>query len=368
MSGVKPDSTTAGLAASVPKESAKGSAAGKGLEGAAISSVAPDSTTAELAKDVPLEGKPITPGTFPETPVGEPESFSVKPIPATGGIGNPVQLNPGEKVPDPANFTNNTVGSAVTTDQAGYERDASDPQMAFLAAQQNGNTSTNPTTGGSSGVVGTGHISSAAPGTTTAGLAGSTPLESRRVSEPAEDVPSVVKESIYRANSEPEAAGSERAVEEKKEVEEELLDGIEPEQSHGEPAPTAKATGAGAAAAPAALGDRQPVRDLSPKSRDPTAMPSESGQAGQPVVTNGPATSTAPETSTMQPESLPTEPTQPAQPTQPTQPTQTTQQKPSQLADAGKQTGQNGVDDAAKAGRRKSRMSEFFSKIKEKLK
>jgi len=61
------------------------------------------------------------PGAFPltprdeavETPFHEPQAFSVNPIPATEGLGNPVQLAPGEKVPDASTLTSNTVQSTV---------------------------------------------------------------------------------------------------------------------------------------------------------------------------------------------------------------------------------------------------------------
>ena len=59
---------------------------------------------------------------------GGEQTFGVAPIPATGGIGNPIQLTPGEPVPNSSTITSNTVQSTATTDQASYERsDASAP-------------------------------------------------------------------------------------------------------------------------------------------------------------------------------------------------------------------------------------------------
>ena len=90
-----------------------------------MSNVTPQSTTAKLAGNVPKEssrdeapnpGSAGLPGTFPETPAQEPSSFSVDPIPATPGIGNPVNLRPGEKVPDPSTLTSNTISSTVHDD------------------------------------------------------------------------------------------------------------------------------------------------------------------------------------------------------------------------------------------------------------
>lgn len=89
-----------------------------------MSGVAPTSTTAALAKDVPLEktqhessGSSDLPGAFPETPAAiEKGDFSVNPLPAADGAVNPIKLAPGEKVPDPSTFTNNTVTSGVHDD------------------------------------------------------------------------------------------------------------------------------------------------------------------------------------------------------------------------------------------------------------
>jgi hypothetical protein len=137
ISGVTPESTTAGLAGAVPKEDQTEA------RDAMISGVTPESTTAGLADAAPIEGtenaegdddNPNTtlpdysnppPGAFPETPANESEDFGVKPIPASEGIGNPVSLAAGEKVPDPSEINSNTVDSTVTTSKEGYEQDAS---------------------------------------------------------------------------------------------------------------------------------------------------------------------------------------------------------------------------------------------------
>lgn len=107
-----------------------------------MSGVAPGSTTHELAKDVPLEkangtaeanGSAAVPGAFPETPATEPAAFSVNPIPATEGAGNPIHLEPGEKVPDPSTLTSNTVSSTVHDDMT-LAKSADEPEPTFAVA------------------------------------------------------------------------------------------------------------------------------------------------------------------------------------------------------------------------------------------
>lgn len=91
-----------------------------------MSNITPQSTTAELAAKVPkepsLEPNPgpdsssTLPGSFPETPANELPSFSVNPLPATAAIGNPVNLPAGERVPDPSTLTPNTTSSTIRDD------------------------------------------------------------------------------------------------------------------------------------------------------------------------------------------------------------------------------------------------------------
>ncbi|KAL8800397.1 MAG: hypothetical protein Q9182_005199 [Xanthomendoza sp. 2 TL-2023] len=100
MSGVTAQSTTAQLAGQVPKESAR--------------DTPNESSKEEIGTKEPSSSD--LPGTFPETPANEPSKFSVNPIPASSGYGNPVDLQPGEKVPDPSTLTSNTVESTVRDD------------------------------------------------------------------------------------------------------------------------------------------------------------------------------------------------------------------------------------------------------------
>ncbi|KAI9824925.1 MAG: hypothetical protein M1832_001530 [Thelocarpon impressellum] len=269
-----------------------------------MSGVTPQSTSAGLAKDVPLEQKGM-PGDFPETPQHEQSEFSVQPLPATAGAGNPVKvaagekipgpstltsnttsstthddrslakgdggsqqtfgvnplpatagpgnpinLKPGEKVPDPSTFTASNVHSAVTLDKESYEKGGSAPTGAPVLPDvvtpqaerdQKGTgvldlppitnamipESSLPMGGNSTAEKDPGvTVSSAAPTSTTAALAGQVPLENRGADSA---VPEVVKESQAQAHVGPEAASSAEAVREKSAVEQELKTEV-PEQ------------------------------------------------------------------------------------------------------------------------------------------
>lgn len=104
MSGANPQSTAAGLAGSVPKETSSGQA--------------PDVDPPEL------------PGAFPTTPADETTGFSVNPIPETPGTGNPINLAPGEKVPDPSTLTSNTI-SSTARDDISLAKKADEPEQTF---------------------------------------------------------------------------------------------------------------------------------------------------------------------------------------------------------------------------------------------
>ena len=261
-----------------------------------MSGVTPESTTAKLAGDIPKEpsrelstGSSDLPGAFPETPSNEISNFSVNPIPATSGIGNPVHiapgekvpdpstltkntlsstahddvslsrgaddsekafgiaplpatsgignpihLQPGEKVPDPSTFTSNNINSTVRTDKESYENSSVVPQLPDVITPEkdraaNGGMfnlpglsknmipeSSLPMGGASAAEKDPGFtIQSAGAGTTTAALAGEVPLEPR-------GVPEVVRESQQEAGFAPEASSNREAVKEKTVMEEEL--------------------------------------------------------------------------------------------------------------------------------------------------
>jgi hypothetical protein len=76
------------------------------------------------------------PGAFPETPAFETPAdehpgFSVDPIPATAGSGNPVSLKPGEAVPDSSTLTNNTISSGVHDDPELKAADKANEEPTF---------------------------------------------------------------------------------------------------------------------------------------------------------------------------------------------------------------------------------------------
>jgi hypothetical protein len=209
-------------------------------------------------RDLQREASP--PGAFPETPAAEKDaplekdapatagadqSVSVNPIPATGGIGNPINLKPGEAVPSPETLTGNTLTSNVKLDEESYNKpDASAPELP--AAQSN--TSEKEAAGAGAILGGAGPqmtnmipessmgmgkdaqigsdagptISSVGPQSTTAQLAGQQPIESNRA-------PEVVQESQKEAGVDPEASANPTAVQEKSEVEKELEQKV-PEQ------------------------------------------------------------------------------------------------------------------------------------------
>ena len=245
-------------------------AAGGGAPVAILSSAAPDSTTADLAGQVPKEGEPAKEtapeeqegqvsalGAVPETPANGPQDFSVKPIPASAGIGNPISVPAGEPLPDQTTFNRNTVESTVTTSKEDYDKGGA----AFSVPDQKENLipesslpmgGTVPDTTTNAGPT----IQSVAPESSTVAMAADVPLEEKRegwavddadekpsatLTEPAPGVPEPVKESIAEAHEPAEAAASPEAVEEKKAVEQELLAEVKTTEATGEPAPTVAA-------------------------------------------------------------------------------------------------------------------------------
>jgi hypothetical protein len=154
-----------------------------------------------MASEVPKESS--TPGTFPETPATEPDAFSVKPIPASSGIGNPSEPVTGD------------VSSGVKLDKESYEKADAGPAGAGLAQKELAEATPSA-------------FINSAGGSTTAGLAGEVPKEPT-------GVPEVVKDSQEKADVSPEASANPEAVEEKKEVEDQLKQAVpkEPVTSDG---------------------------------------------------------------------------------------------------------------------------------------
>ena len=271
MSGVTADSTTVGLAKNVPKESEKSE---QEIRPESASSDLPPETPFHDANEFAVDPLPATSGignpvnlqpgekvphsntltdnTIQSTVRDDPslkksaedseQTFGVAPIPASSGIGNPVSLQPGEKVPHPSTLTGNTINSNVTTDKDSYEKAGS---TNFAASNGAGGaprdiSSMPPVLGtmipesslpmgetfGSSDPGFT--IQSAGANSTTAALAGQVPLEPR-------GVPTVVSESQQEAGVSPEASGSGEAVKEKSAMEKELENKVpeEPPSSEG---------------------------------------------------------------------------------------------------------------------------------------
>lgn len=264
LSSAAPQSTTAALAAAVPKESDKSkeddSIPGAFPETPAAAAETPASEYPSLSVNpIPATDGPGNPIKLaPGEPVPDPstltsntiqstvkddkpeaETFGVAPIPATAGAGNPIHLAPGEKVPDPSTLTSNTVESTVKTDPTSYEKSDALPALPDLGLTpqaerdaKGGMFNLPPVAGNmipesslpmgvdakveqDTGIA----IQSAAPTSTTAALAAQVPLEPK-------GVPETVTESQKEAGVAPEAAANPEAVLEKKEVEQELKDKV----------------------------------------------------------------------------------------------------------------------------------------------
>ncbi|KAJ5326734.1 hypothetical protein MYU51_001777 [Penicillium brevicompactum] len=379
-----------------------------------MSGVTPDSTTAALAANVPKEANGNLPGTFPDTPGQESEqTLSVDPIPGSGGYGNPVSLNPGDKVPHHSELHNNTVASGVTLDKESYEKGQTLPvnpgnptdsgntdAFAFTIppvtnnmipesslpiggpAQRAAAGETEPIyTGGpaqQAAAADPGYtIQSAGPSSTTAALAANVPLESKgkqpNGDKPVDEVPQVVKDSLAEAHQDPEAAAYKTAVDEKKDLEKELQKKVDVEESAGTPAPTV--TAATHPIAPhLTLGGGADSADVSPTSTPPpgrnaaaaipTSQPKTTSEPSGPTVTTGPETTSTSETTTAKP----------AGPTVTTgadsaQAPATSEAKAEKAEKPAQSPSTEGAStNGDKSEKKKKRLSGFFSKLKEKLK
>ncbi|KAF2655438.1 carbohydrate-binding module family 48 protein [Lophiostoma macrostomum CBS 122681] len=323
LSSAAPESTTAALAGAVPKEETAKStdslpgafpmtpaAETPGSEPQAFS-VNPIPATEGAGNPVKLApGEKVPdPSTFTSNTINstvkedqdeaEPEeTVSVAPIPATAGAGNPIHLAPGEKVPDPSTLTSNTISSTARTDAASYEKsDSQPPQLGpvvltpeaereakggmFSLPPLAGNLipesslpqDTNAETEKDPGVT----IQSAAPTSTTAALAGEVPKEPR-------GVPETVTESQKEAAFPPEASANAEAVEEKKELEQELLEKVPKEPPAAESSTTAKVGEAAAAGTAVAAGAATYLSYRAQDAKD---------KAAETVGLNGQATTTS---------------------------------------------------------------------------
>lgn len=216
-----------------------------------------DSTVSDGATDLKrgsiLDEAHGTHGTQITHPAEEAErALGVAPLPATAGIGNPIKLAPGEPVPDPSTFSNNTIHSTVGDMRSASGAPQLPPFTPGTTAEANGDSmfalpdygtaegsfipeSSLPmgtaaglaaAGGGATAAAGAVYaasqrdtgatISSVAPESTTATLAGKVPIRER-------GVPEVVTESEQAAHQSPEAAAYTEPVEQKSAVEEELM-------------------------------------------------------------------------------------------------------------------------------------------------
>ncbi|KAL8950085.1 MAG: hypothetical protein Q9222_003849 [Ikaeria aurantiellina] len=266
ISGVTAQSTTATLAGEVPKESSKGAdsaeSASSDVPGTfpetpyhEVSEFSVNPIPASSGHGNPIDLKPgekvpdpstLTSNTVSSTakddsslskPDESEKSFGVAPLPATGGLGNPIHLEPGQKVPDPSTITRNTIDTHVRTDKESYEKGSNAPQLPDVVTPQNERDSkgvgmfsvpgisknmipeSSLPMGATSSMLPKGDpgaiIQSAGADATTAQLAGQVPKE-------ATGVPQIVQESQDEAGTGPEAGSSREAVREKSDVEKEL--------------------------------------------------------------------------------------------------------------------------------------------------
>lgn len=168
--------------------------------------------------------------------VEEPSNFGVAPIPATAGLGNPIHLAPGEKVPDASTLTSNTVGSTVTTDASSYEKSDALPPLEFTPQAERdakGGMFDLPPVAGvmipeSSLPMGVDAKTEKDTGVTiqSAAPTSTTAALAGEVPKEPRGVPETVTESQKEAGVAPEASANPEAVVEKKEVEQELKETV----------------------------------------------------------------------------------------------------------------------------------------------
>ncbi|KAI8669029.1 AMPK1-CBM domain-containing protein [Fusarium keratoplasticum] len=235
---VTPTSTTAAMASEQPievkpvEEKALNEKVldEKLAEDKAVAALTSEETLTENEKAHPLETPSDIPGGFPVTPATELDKpvtvaplanelekpISVNPLPASEGVGNPITLAPGEKIPE--SITAQSTDKYVKLDKESYEKSDAIPGVETELPPVSANTipeSSLPIIGAQDVAINT-----VTPVSTTAALAAEVPLE------PKPAVPEVVKESQEKANAAPEASAEAEGVEEKAKVEEELKEKV----------------------------------------------------------------------------------------------------------------------------------------------
>ncbi|KAK4900780.1 Cruciform DNA binding protein [Elasticomyces elasticus] len=164
----------------------------------------PDVDSKDIGSNVKLDEDSYNKSDANPAPAEDSKAFSVNPLPATGGIGNPISLAPGEKVPDHSTITGNTAESNVHLDEASYNNSsASAPILPPVTSSNSdfgskdifaglGPQTSNMIPESSMGMgkdapgalsdadVPTPQVSSVGPLSSTAQLAGAQPLEPRQ--------------------------------------------------------------------------------------------------------------------------------------------------------------------------------------------
>ncbi|CCT68761.1 uncharacterized protein FFB20_09457 [Fusarium fujikuroi] len=219
---VTPSSTTAAMAAEQPIENKPTEQKTLGDE-VTREIVATDGnilTSEKPTQDekLPVETPSDIPGGFPATPANElDKAIGINPLPASEGAGNPIKLEPGEKIPE--SITAQSTDKYVKLDKESYEKSDALPGIETELPPVSSNTipeSSLPIIGAQDVL-----INSAAPTATTAGLAAEVPLESNSAF-----VPEVVRESQEKAGAVTEASTDPTEVKEKTLVEEELKETV----------------------------------------------------------------------------------------------------------------------------------------------
>ncbi|POR37456.1 Uncharacterized protein TPAR_02342 [Tolypocladium paradoxum] len=178
---------------------------------------AADADTAPApAEAAPVEAREDTatpsnvPGGFPVTPANEEEDkvFGVSPLPAAPGAVNPVHLLPGEKIPE--SIAAQDISEHVKLDKASYEKSDALPgaETELPPVSKNLIPESSLPMGNGEDVT----INTVGAGATTTALAGQVPLEPK--------APEVVKESQDQTGAAREASAVASEVQDKAKVEE----------------------------------------------------------------------------------------------------------------------------------------------------
>ncbi|PHH80100.1 hypothetical protein CDD82_1978 [Ophiocordyceps australis] len=131
ISSVSPDATTVAMAGKKNKQKKQAakmsqdslSAPAEATAAAAAAAAMAGSSAAPAASHASKEGTSTpsdVPGGFPVTPANEDKTFGVSPLPAAPGAVNPIQLAPGEKIPD--SVKSQGLNDNVKLDKDSYEK------------------------------------------------------------------------------------------------------------------------------------------------------------------------------------------------------------------------------------------------------